>query len=76
VFLDYPASGISVTEMTMLLILATAGAVFIAADSRQYPVTIDTLQKVMLVGKDGIVAQGGIRSFDGSTSTMGGCVGV
>ena len=46
--------------MSMLLCVVTPLAVFMAADSRQYPSGADTVQKVFLVGKDAIVSHGGI----------------
>ncbi len=46
--------------MTMLLVLVTAGAVFVAGDSRQFPTHEDTRQKVQLAGRDAITAEAGI----------------
>jgi hypothetical protein len=46
--------------MTMIFVLATAGAVFVAGDSRQFPTLADTRQKVYLVGEDALIAQAGI----------------
>jgi hypothetical protein len=46
--------------MSMLVVGVTAYAVFIAADSRQYPSGKDTVQKVFLVGKRAILGHEGI----------------
>jgi hypothetical protein len=46
--------------MSMLLCIVTPIAIYMAADSRQYPNGSDTVQKVFIVGKDAILAHGGI----------------
>jgi hypothetical protein len=46
--------------MSMLLCIVTPIAVYLAADSRQYPSGADTVQKVFLVGRDAIVGHSGI----------------
>ena len=46
--------------MTILFVLATPGSVFLAGDSRQFPTRDDTRKKVFLVGKDALIAQGGV----------------
>jgi len=46
--------------MTMIFVLATAGAVFAAGDSRQFPTLAEDRQKVYLVGNDALIAEGGV----------------
>src|SRR5689334_16441523 len=46
--------------MTMVLVIVTPAAIYLAADSRQYPSGLDTVQKVFLVGKDAAIAHLGI----------------
>jgi hypothetical protein len=46
--------------MSMLLCVVTPIAIYLAGDSRQYPNGVDTVQKVFLVGKNAMVAHGGI----------------
>ena len=46
--------------MTMILVLATASAVFIASDSRLARTLDDTRQKVYLIGNDAIIGQTGV----------------
>ncbi len=49
--------------MSMLLCIVTPIAVYLGADSRQYPNGIDTVQKVFLVGTDAIVGHSGIGAI-------------
>lgn len=44
----------------MLLVIITPAALYMAADSRQYPSGMDTVQKVFLVGNNAIVGHSGI----------------
>src|SRR5207247_6822241 len=44
----------------MLVCIVAQTAVYMAADSRQYPNGADTVQKVFLVGRDAIVGHSGI----------------
>jgi hypothetical protein len=46
--------------MSMLLCIVTPLAIYMAADSRQFPSGEDNVQKLFLVGKDAIVAHSGI----------------
>jgi hypothetical protein len=51
--------------MTMLLVIVSASAIYVAADSKQFPSGSMT-QKLFLVGKDAAVLQGGIAVIPGA----------
>ena len=51
--------------MSMLLCIVTPLAIYMAADSRQFPSGDDSVQKLFLVGKNAIVAHSGIGVIPG-----------
>jgi hypothetical protein len=52
--------------MSMLLCIVTPLAIYMAADSRQFPSGEDSVQKLFLVGKDAVVAHSGIGVIPGA----------
>lgn len=46
--------------MSMVVCLVAQAAIYMAADSRQYPSGADTVQKVFLVGRDAMLGHSGI----------------
>ena|SRR5271157_168651 len=56
----YFANEIRNSIMTINLYIVTSDAVYMAADSRQFPSGADTVQKIFLLGADSITGHGGI----------------
>ena len=46
--------------MSMVVCIVAQAAIYMAADSRQYPSGADTVQKVFLLGRDGMMGHSGI----------------
>ena len=51
--------------MTMLLVIVSASAIYVAADSKRFPAE-DTTQKIFEVSKDAVVMNGGFALIPGA----------